>query len=102
MALRANAARSASFRKFCAGARAREAGAVEPAAPPGHMGIMSTKSRNNPQSPPVTAPAIANERPPMPPRAQGAKGDRKGDWRPERPEPTRYGDWESAAAARIF
>jgi hypothetical protein len=99
MALRANAAHPGSFRKFCAAERAAHRGAVEPGAPPGHMGIMSTKSRNNPQPPP----APADEQPPTPP-ADGStvKETVKEIGGPKGPEPTRYGDWEVGGRCTDF
>jgi len=66
------------------------------------MGIMSAKSRNNPQSPPATAPAIANERPPMPPADKAPKETAREIGGPKGPEPTRYGDWEVGGRCTDF
>lgn len=48
---------------------------------------MSRKSR--PDEPKTQAPAPGNARPPLPEDAGGDTQDK-----PERPDPTRYGDWE--------
>jgi hypothetical protein len=69
-----------------AGARRRDP--VEPAAPRGHIGIVSTNPNKYPQSPaPETAdrPPTAGDKPPQKTKEIGG---------PKGPEPTRYGDWE--------
>ena len=77
----------------------RHRGAVEPAAPPRHMGIMSAESRNNPQSPPATP----GERPPTPPAdGKAPKETAKEIGGPKGPEPTRYGDWEVGGRCTDF
>ncbi len=71
----------------------RHRGAVEPAAPPRHMGIMSAESSNNPQSPPGhPRRATADTAPPA--DGKGPKEVAKEIGGPKGPEPTRYGDWE--------
>ena len=70
----------------------RRRGAVEPAAPPRHMGIMSTNQRTNPHPRP---PAPATRRPPpQPADGKGPQEVAKEIGGPKGPEPTRYGDWE--------
>jgi hypothetical protein len=59
---------------------------------------MSTKSRNNPQSPPATA----DERPPMPPADKAPKETAREIGGPKGPEPTRYGDWEVGGRCTDF
>jgi hypothetical protein len=77
----------------------RQRGTVEPAAPPRHMGIMSTKPKNPPQSPPAAA-----EQPPAPPADGPSDGpvDGKEIGGPKGPEPTRYGDWEVGGRCTDF
>ena len=79
----------------------RHRGAVEPAAPPRHMGIMSAESSNNPQSPPATP----GDRPPtQAPPADGKAPQEvaKEIGGPKGPEPTRYGDWEVGGRCTDF
>ena len=59
---------------------------------------MSTKSRNNPQSPPATA----DERPLALPADGKAKKTAKEIGGPKGPEPTRYGDWEVGGRCTDF
>ena len=52
-----------------------------------YVGAMSRKSR--PDEPRTQDPAPGHERPPPPEAPAGEAQDK-----PERPDPTRYGDWE--------